>query len=345
MKPPIVSTLPSDVLSKLGPLPECWQESLRTAIRRWDELASVLDLPAEWAEEVAGAAQSFALFTTREFVSRMRPGDPQDPLLLQVLPQAQEREIAGHLSVDPVGDRAAQRAPGLLRKYANRALMVATGACAVHCRYCFRRHFPYEEVPHDTSAWEPALQSLSREPDVDEVILSGGDPLMLVDTRLEQLTRRLADIPHLRRLRIHTRLPVVLPQRVTDSLLEALTGTRLDCWVVIHCNHAQELDGSVAAAIERLHAARVPVLNQTVLLRGINDSAATLVELSRSLLDLRVLPYYLHLLDPVIGAQHFDVTEEEGRAFVETMRCELSGFGVPRLVRELPGQPHKTVIA
>jgi EF-P beta-lysylation protein EpmB len=274
----------------------------------------------------------------------MRRGDPADPLLRQVLPLDAEAAPAAGFTADPLGEAAAQRAPGLLRKYEGRALLIAAGLCAVSCRYCFRRHFPYDETPATLAAWEPALAALAESPGVDEAILSGGDPLVRSDAFLASLAARLAAIPHLRRLRVHTRLPIVIPERVDRSLIAWLTGTRLATIVVVHANHPAEIDASCGAALERLVDAGIPVLNQSVLLTGVNDDADTLAALSRRLLDHRVIPYYLHQLDPVAGAAHFFVDEARGCAIVAELRRLLPGYAVPRYVREVPGAEHKVEI-
>jgi EF-P beta-lysylation protein EpmB len=242
---------------------------------------------------------------------------------------------------DPLGEERVSPVPGLLHKYRGRALLVVTGACAIHCRYCFRRHFPYAE---HAAAWEGALGYLAADPTVTEVILSGGDPLAVTDERLGALARRLAEIPHLRRLRVHTRLPVVLPERVDEGLLEWLAGTRLAPLLVLHANHPRELDGAVAAAVGRLRGAGVPVLNQAVLLAGINDRVEDLAGLSEGLFEIGVLPYYLHLLDPVAGAAHFEVPLPRGRELVAELARLLPGYLVPRLVREVPGAPAKVPV-
>jgi EF-P beta-lysylation protein EpmB len=285
------------------------------------------------------------VFAPRGYVARMRQGDPHDPLLRQVLPLEDELAEAPGFGPDPVGDRAATRSPGLLHKYHSRILMVTTGACAVHCRYCFRRHFPYEEGPKSPDAWESALETIAGDDSLREVILSGGDPLMLVDGHLRELAHRLAHIGHLRRLRIHTRLPLMIPERVNAELLEWLTGTRLTPIVVIHANHAQELSGSVVEALARLSDAGIPLLNQTVLLRDINDDVETLTELCERLVDLRVMPYYLHQLDRVQGARHFEVPIARGQELIAAMRSELPGYAVPRYVQEFAGETHKRVLA
>jgi EF-P beta-lysylation protein EpmB len=271
----------------------------------------------------------------------MRPGDPDDPLLRQVLPLSEELSPAPGFDIDPVDDSAAELTPGVLQKYNGRALLVTTGACAVHCRYCFRRHFPYAEHQIRGESWQDALVYIAGDPSISEVILSGGDPLSVSDARLAEMLGDLAGIPHLRRLRIHTRLPIVLPSRVDEGLLEALATNLHQLVVVVHANHAQEIDGEVAAALERLRGARATVLNQAVLLAGVNDEAGALCELSETLFAAGVLPYYLHLLDRVSGAAHFAVDEERARRLVGEMTARLPGYLVPRLVREMAGAPSK----
>jgi EF-P beta-lysylation protein EpmB len=274
----------------------------------------------------------------------MGKGDPNDPLLRQVLPLAAELESNPDFRADPVGDRAALAAPGVLHKYHGRVLLLVTGACAVHCRYCFRREFSYAESRASADEWRPALNYLANDASLREVILSGGDPLSLSDRRLGALLMALDRIPHLERLRVHSRQPIVLPERVDDGLLEVLNRTRLRRVLVIHANHPQEINHRVRAALARLAAAGVILFNQSVLLRGVNDSAATLVELSEALFAARVLPYYLHLLDRVRGAAHFEVKETEASAIMKVVRQRLPGYLVPRLVREKPGQPTKTPV-
>ena len=288
--------------------------------------------------------QGFPVFAPWPYIRRMRRGDWNDPLLRQVLPLAEEGRLEAGL-LDPVGDHGAKLLPGLLHKYEGRALLVTTGACAVHCRYCFRRHFPYGESPKSPEAWQPALDRIAADASIDEVILSGGDPLTLVDAQLAELARRIARIGHVRRLRVHTRLPIVIPARVCDALLAWLRETRLAPIVVVHANHPQELDGPTAAALVRLVEAGIPVLNQAVLLAGVNDTAETLIELSRRLVDLRVMPYYLHQLDRVAGALHFEVPVSRGLELVAAMRRALPGYAVPRYVQEVPGEAHKCVLA
>lgn len=325
-----------------------WQEAVRDAVRDVGELCRLLELPhdlADSARRAAAASPSFSLFAPRGYVARMRRGDVNDPLLRQVLPLADElADVPGFVS-DPVGDVDATRQPGLLQKYAGRVLLVTTGACAVHCRYCFRRHFPYDEGPRSLADWRPVIGEIADDPSLHEVILSGGDPLMLVDRVLAQLVDELAAIPHLRRLRLHTRLPIVIPERITGELVNILRDSQLTPIVVVHANHANELAADVAAALARFSDAGIPLLNQAVLLRGVNDSADAQAALCEKLVDHRVLPYYLHQLDRVAGAAHFEVSAESGRRIIAELRQRLPGYAVPRFVAERPTELSKTILA
>ena len=334
--------LPTDPTATSTPPRGSWREQLRAAVRDPDALIDRLALPDDLRAAARRAAGAFGLVAPEAFVDRMRRGDPADPLLAQVLPVAEELAAPheGFVS-DPCGDGQAVRAPGLLQKYGGRALLIVAGVCAVACRYCFRREFPYQDSPAGLAQWQPALDELRSNPEVEEVLLSGGDPLMRPDRWLQELVEHLEAIPHLRRLRIHTRLPIVIPDRVDDALLGWLSATRLAPTVVVHSNHPNELDDACSAALLRLVKSGVPVLNQTVLLKGVNDDADTLTELSRRLLDARVMPYYLHQLDPVRGAQHWEVPVTRGLELVAELRRRLPGFGVPRYVREVVGAAHK----
>ncbi|MDZ4659664.1 MAG: EF-P beta-lysylation protein EpmB [Bythopirellula sp.] len=321
-----------------------WQAEIRLAVRDAAELCRRLGLSAELAGEALVGAGDFPVFVPPSYLARIRPGDPHDPLLRQVLPLAAEGDAVPGFTADPVGDSSAKLRPGVLQKYTGRALLITSGACAVHCRYCFRRHFPYEEAPHSTAAWNAALATIAEDETITEVILSGGDPLMLVDSRLAALVEKIAAIPQIARLRIHTRLPIVVPARVTDELIAWVTSTRLTPVMVIHANHAQELADDVADAVERLRHAGVMLLNQAVLLRGVNDSVADQQSLSERLVALGVVPYYLHQLDRVAGAAHFEVPIEEGRRIIAELRTRLPGYMVPRYVQEIPGEPNKTIL-
>jgi len=314
---------------------------MKSAIRDGAELCRVLELPPEYERAARSAAEQFALFAPRPFVARMKVGEPHDPLLRQVLPLDDElREVPG-FSRDPVGDLAATTAPGLLQKYRGRALLVTTGACAIHCRYCFRRLYPYGATQRSPAQWQAAVDQIAADPTVEEVLLSGGDPLTIDDEALAELAAALAEIPHVRRLRVHTRVPIVIPQRVTESLLLWLRGTRLVPIVVVHVNHPAEIDDAVAGALGRLMDAGILVLNQSVLLRGVNDDADVLAQLSLRLVELRVMPYYLHQLDRVSGSAHFEVPIDRGRAIVLELRSRLPGYAVPRYVREVAGEAYK----
>jgi EF-P beta-lysylation protein EpmB len=318
-----------------------WQQDLRNAVRDAHQLCRRLGLPPELADAAADGASEFPVFVPPAYLARIRLGDSHDPLLRQVLPVADEMTSSNGFSRDPVADEQATLQPGLLQKYAGRALLVTTGACAVHCRYCFRRHFPYDQVPHGTTAWDPALASIAADDSLSEVILSGGDPLMLVDSQLATLVEKIAAIAHITRLRVHTRLPIMIPSRVTDELVDWLTGTRLTPVVVIHANHARELDNVVAASVDRLRQAGATLLNQAVLLRGVNDTVEAQLGLSSRLIEIGVVPYYLHQLDRVAGAAHFEVPIEQGRMLIDELRATLPGYMVPKYVQEIPDRPNK----
>ena len=325
-------------------IPGTWNEGLANAVRDPDTLIDLLGLPDDLRESARRAARLFPLVAPRELLARVRRGNPDDPLLRQILPLDVEADEVRGYTLDPLAEERAERAPGLLHKYRGRALLVAAGVCAINCRYCFRRHFPYDKTPHGIEAWKPALDELRADVSIHEIILSGGDPLVLTDVALARLVERLDTIAHLRRLRIHTRLPVVIPQRVDDALVGWLRRTRLTPVVVVHTNHPNEIDDACAAAFGRLIDAGIPVLNQTVLLRGVNDDADVLTTLCERLADLRVMPYYLHQLDAVTGTAHFHVDENRGLEIVAALRMRLPGYAVPRYVREAPGIGHKVEI-
>lgn len=319
-------------------------------IRDPRELADATGLGAAAAAllDSAGAheaARRFPLRVPRELVARMRPGDADDPLLRQFAPSADEILPAAGWTVDPLAEAEASPVPGLLHKYRGRVLLIVTGACPVHCRYCFRRHFPYGEHELSDQALERAIDYVRGDASILEVILSGGDPLSLDDETLAALEAKLSAILHLRRLRIHTRWPIAIPARVNAVLLDWLGRSRLRPLIVVHANHPAEIDDGVRGALAALRGRGLTVLNQSVLLRGVNDSADALCALSESLDEAGVLPYYLHLLDPVEGAAHFAVGEGEARELMRAVAARLPGYLVPRLVREEVGKPAKTVLA
>jgi EF-P beta-lysylation protein EpmB len=321
-----------------------WHAAMADAVTDLDQLCRLLGLPAGSAAAHA-ACRGFPLRLPKPYLARIQPGNPQDPLLLQVLPQQEENYPQPGFDADPVGDRKTTRWPGVLWKYPGRLLIVASQGCAVHCRFCFRRHFRSPAAFSDTEDWSRILARLRREPSIHEVILSGGDPLTLDDDRLAAIVNDLAEIPYIRRVRIHSRLPIVVPQRVTDELLTWIGRARLSVIMVVHVNHPAEIDSPVAASLGRLVDAGVPVLSQSVLLRGVNDRVEVLAELFERLVDLRVMPYYLHQLDRVAGAAHFEVPEQVGIELVRQLRTLLPGYAVPRYVRDIIGEPNKRVLA
>lgn len=313
-------------------MPVSWQESMKRAIRNSHQLSLALQL---CADQVNWLAQpSFPVFVPLEYLIRIEKGRPTDPLLIQVAPHIAEKISPEGFSEDPVGDSRFEAAPGLIHKYHGRVLLITSGACGVHCRYCFRRHYPYQTAPKSVEQWEPSLLYIERNESITEVILSGGDPLTIVDSLLEELIERIERIPHVKRLRIHTRMPVVIPQRVTPELCSILQQSRLAKWIVLHINHAREIDEQVEDSILRLRQAGASILNQAVLLKGVNDDGPTLVELCERLVDLQITPYYLNQLDPVSGAAHFEVPMERGIALMQYVREKLPGYAVPRFVQD-----------
>lgn len=318
---------------------------LSQSVTTIDELLGSLNLNAAQLSTSQQAIADFALRVPRPFISRMQANNPSDPLLLQVLPVKAELSSAAGYSDDPLDEVSHNPIAGIVHKYANRLLLVVSPACAINCRYCFRRHFPYQENRQNKEQWQNALDYIRSATEINEVIYSGGDPLAANDHFLAWLTEQIADIKHIKRLRIHTRLPVVIPSRIDQSFLSWATATRLKPIVVLHINHANEIDNEVIQSIKRLQACGIKVLNQSVLLRGINDSADCLAELSEKLFDCDVMPYYLHLFDPVAGASHFDIEERRAKKIYADLQAILPGFLVPKLVREIPNKPSKTTIA
>lgn len=307
-----------------------------------DELLRLLNIDAD-ENLLAGreAKRLFALRVPRAFVARMEKGNPNDPLLRQVLTSQEEFIAAPGFSTDPLEEQHSV-VPGLLHKYRNRALLLVKGGCAVNCRYCFRRHFPYADNQGNKRNWQAALDYVSAHPELDEIIFSGGDPLMAKDHELDWLLTQLESIPHIKRLRIHSRLPIVIPARITDTLVTRFERSSLQIMLVNHINHANEIGVEFRAAMKHLRLAGVTLLNQSVLLRGVNDNAQTLANLSNALFDAGVMPYYLHVLDKVQGAAHFLISDDEAREIVRELLTLVSGYMVPKLAREIGGEPSKT---
>lgn len=316
-----------------------WQFEVTQAFRQVEDLLAFLELDVG---DFALSNPTFPVLVTRSFADRMVIGDPKDPLLLQVLPLSLELDKLPGFSTDPVSDLDSTLVPGLLQKYRHRALVITTGACAIHCRYCFRRDFPYQEQQTTKSRWQMQLETLRMDESIEEVILSGGDPLMLSNDRLLEVLTDLSAIPHIARIRIHSRIPIVLPDRIDPGLIECLQSARQPIIMVIHSNHPNELNLTVNQALERIHQTGATLLNQAVLLRGINDDADTLTELSKKLFAAKVIPYYLHALDRATGTGHFEVDQEAGKQLIDVIRQALPGYLVPKLVREIAGEGSKT---
>ncbi|WP_318448534.1 EF-P beta-lysylation protein EpmB [Photobacterium leiognathi] len=318
-----------------------WLNDLSNAISDPFTLLKLLKIdPTPWENGLA-ARKLFALRVPLSFVDKMEIGNPYDPLLRQILPLAQEFEVHQGYSVDPLEEQQ-NEIPGLLHKYHNRVLLIVKGGCAVNCRYCFRRHFPYSYNKGNKRQWQQSLEYIAAHPEINEVILSGGDPLMAKDHELQWLIEHIAAIPHIKRLRIHSRLPVVIPNRITDALCQILAETRLQTILVTHINHANEIDDALKTAMQKLKQANVTLLNQGVLLKGVNDSVAALTDLSETLFDTGIQPYYLHVLDRVQGAAHFMVDDEIARQLMAGLITKVSGYLVPKLTREIGGRASKT---
>ncbi|MEO1750125.1 EF-P beta-lysylation protein EpmB [Thiofaba sp. EF100] len=320
-----------------------WQAQLAASTLSGADLAAALGLPP--LPPASGAEGQFPVRVPPGFLAAIVPGQVDDPLLRQVLPVPEEEVAAPGFAADPLGEGAVMPRPGLLHKYRGRVLLIATGACAIHCRYCFRRHFPYQQAHAGGDDFAEALEYIAKDASIREVILSGGDPLVLNDRRLAALSGALAAIPHVERLRIHTRVPTVLPERISDEFIAWFAPLGLRKVVVVHVNHANELSSPARTALKRLQEGGATLLNQAVLLRGVNDTLEAQAQLAEALFKAGVLPYYLHLLDRVRGAAHFEVGESEARALVEALRARLPGYLVPRLVWEVAGAPSKRPVA
>lgn len=324
------------------PFREDWLYQLGDVITDPDELLHLLSLNQHPVlPEGRDARRLFPLRVPRAFAARMKPGDANDPLLLQVLTVREEFIAAPGFTTDPL-DEQQSVVPGLLHKYRNRALLLVKGGCAVNCRYCFRRHFPYQDNQGNKTNWRFALDYIAQHPELDEIIFSGGDPLMAKDHEIDWLIGQIEQISHIKRLRIHSRLPVVIPARITTDLCQSFTDSRLQILLVTHINHPNEIDEPLRHSMVKLRTAGVTLLNQSVLLRGINNDADVLAALSNALFDAGILPYYLHVLDKVQGAAHFMVDDDEARELIKALLSKVSGYLVPKLAREIGGEASKT---
>lgn len=324
---------------------ESWQQQLANSPFSAQALLNWLQLPSDLLTAGIQGAEDFPIRAPMAFLQRIEKGNLDDPLLRQVWPLLEESQTPPQgFVLDPLGEANSNPAPGVVHKYTHRVLLVLNGSCAIHCRYCFRRHFPYDDNRLSRQQWLETLDYIAQRPEINEVILSGGDPLTSTDKRLFDLLDAIETIPHVKRLRIHSRLPVVIPDRVTDALVTRLANTPLKVVMVIHANHANEIDEQVGRALLQLKQNGIQVLNQSVLLKGVNDHAQSLIDLSERLFEWDVLPYYLHLLDPVVGAHHFDVSEKKATQLMNDIQAVLPGFLVPKLVREVDGRASKTSI-
>ena len=322
-----------------------WKILLRNAITDPVELLRILELPINHLAEMHQAQKAFAMRIPHGFVARMQKGNPADPLLMQVLPLGLEMLDVTDFVEDPLEEQAANHVPGLLHKYHGRVLLITNGHCAVQCRYCFRRNFPYQENNPGQKGWQQAFDYIAADSSIEEVILSGGDPLTLTDQSLQTFLTQVQNVPHLTTIRFHSRVPIVLPERIDPHFLALFKNIRLHKIMVIHCNHAQELDSSVQTALQSLKQAGFTLLNQAVLLKGINDTLPAQLDLQKKLFAYGVLPYYLHLLDRAKGAAHFEVDFATAETLIHEMRQHLPGYLVPRLARETAGEGSKTVFA
>ncbi|NOQ35704.1 MAG: EF-P beta-lysylation protein EpmB [Methylococcaceae bacterium] len=320
-----------------------WQHQLRDAFKSIPELCDYLELNTIDIGSIQ-AQQNFPLRVPKSFVENMEKGNPNDPLLKQVLPINAELQTVAGFSDDPVGDLNAMTETGVIHKYHGRALLINTGSCAIHCRYCFRRNFPYNDYQLSKQKQQNALAYLQNHHEIKEVILSGGDPLLLSDNKLAELISAFNQIPHLKRIRIHSRLPIVLPARINKGLIDALTQSNKQIIMVVHCNHANELSYEVSEVCQMMQLAGIKLLNQSVLLKDINDNVVELCRLSERLFEIGVMPYYLHLLDKAQGTAHFEVSRAEALSLMEQVRARLSGYLVPKLVQEEAGANGKTVV-
>ena len=322
---------------------EDWRTQLRNAYRSPAQLLKALAFSDEDIINMVADEQGFTTLVPQAFVAKMSNNDANDPLLLQVLANADEAIEDTNFVSDPLQEASFNPQPGVVHKYHGRALLITAGHCAINCRYCFRRHYPYAEQRRGRDQWQQSLAYIADHNDIEEVILSGGDPLALTDAALFDLISAIEGIKHIKRLRIHSRLPIVLPARITNELCNRLKGSRLTCVMVVHANHANELGEDVAQACDLLRHSKVQLLNQSVLLNRINNSLDSLKQLSERLCDIGVMPYYLHLPDHVAGTTHFFVNVERGQDLIQQMRACMPGYLVPKLAREEPGQLNKTI--
>jgi len=317
-----------------------WRQIWRQNYYRWDILADFLELSTE-NRQLIYENPRFPLNLPLRLANKIAKGTLDDPILRQFLPLKEELNTVTGFCGDPIEDASFKKTSKLLQKYDGRVLLVCTGACVMNCRFCFRQNFDYE-VENNSFAEE--LEVISADPTISEVILSGGDPLSLADSTLEKLLGALDQIPHIKRIRFHTRFPIGIPERIDDSFLDMLSKIRAQIWFVVHTNHANELDDDVLVHLKKLQKLGIVLLSQTVLLKGVNDNVKTLKDLFEKLSNNGIAPYYLHQLDKVQGAAHFEVSAKDGKQFIQEIAKQLSGYAVPKFVCEIPGEPGKTIL-
>lgn len=318
--------------------PVAWRIELRKNFTDWEKLADFLGLDFPQRAQIVKKSH-FPLNLPLRLAEKIKKGTLEDPILKQFLPTIQENERVPGFVIDPVGDASCRQSPKLLHKYQGRVLLVATSACAMHCRYCFRQNFAYETGER---LFIKEMELIEGDASIHEVILSGGDPLSLSDHVLDYLLSRISAVPHVKRIRFHTRFPIGIPERIDEGLLKVLEQCKTQMWFVLHANHPHELDEELFARVKSLQRLGIVVLNQSVLLKDVNDDEETLAELCETLANHGIIPYYLHQLDRVEGASHFEVSEEKGLALIHALTKRLSGYAVPKYVREIAGEPSKT---
>jgi len=336
--------MPAKNRQSIEPETTHWKQELANLLTDPQELCELLKLNQQQSQQLHDSCLGFPLRVPRPYLARIELSNLNDPLLLQVLPSGDELTTVEGFLADPLQEQQFSPVPGLLHKYHGRVLLVLSGSCSIHCRYCFRRHFPYQDAQIGKTQWRNIIEYIRNDNTIEEVIFSGGDPLNSTDTLLARQCNELESITHLKRLRIHTRQPVMIPQRIDQSCIDWMKKTRFQVVMVVHSNHAQEIDHHVAAAFERLRSAGITVLNQSVLLRGINDDAKTLAQLNERLFESGVLPYYLHMLDPVQGAAHFALPRQRALEIKTELQAIVPGYLMPRFAVEEPHQQNKTTL-
>ena len=326
-----------------------WQQQLKNTVNNIQELCSELDLDYNTLKHGRLNLQpKFPLKVSRYYLNKINKNNLNDPLLLQILPQVEELKSAPNFCHDPLEEEKYTKVPGLIHKYHNRVLLTVTGACGIHCRYCFRQNFPYENNILAQKERDLQLDYIIKNININEVILSGGDPLCVNNKYLDLLLSSLTSIPHIKTIRFHSRMPIVIPDRIDEELIEILNryinNQHVNIVLVTHCNHPDELDEHIKNKMALLKNIGITILNQSVLLKNINDNAKTLVDLSHKLFECHILPYYLHLLDPVTGTSHYEVKHSNAKLLIKEVSSKLSGYLVPKLVQEIAGMPSKTLV-